>query len=201
MVKRSALIAISIMLVVSGCVIKDKVLMDIPIEEMDALEDEFIGRTAWTRAILIDLGPDAHIVQRDEKVKILDLDMHWNGAVKVERSDRHTIRHGLKLKRPVTKESFELEMRKLFWFEKPTYRYRMNLRKYGKKTAKAIFNHELFKGMRREAALESWGYPDEMNSNEVGGVLQEQWIYINPQNTKEKQYIVLLDGIVDSWEE
>ena len=140
-------------------------------------------------------------IDRDVKVEIVALDMHWNGAVTVEGPDRRRIRHGLGLERPLTKEAFEEKLNRLFWFKHPDYRYRMNLRKYGKKTAKAVYNHELFKGMKREAALESWGFPDEMNSNEVSGGLQEQWIYRDPRQTGKKRYIYIANGLVDNWEE
>jgi hypothetical protein len=148
----------------------------------------------------VDLGPDG-IIDRDVKVRIVSLDMHWSGAVTVEGPNRRRIRHGLDLERPLTKEAFEGQLNQLFWFKQPDYRYRMNLRKYGKKTAKAIYNHELFKGMKREAALESWGFPDEMNSNEVSGILQEQWIYRDPRQKGKKRYIYITNGLVDNWEE
>ncbi len=198
--KRSIILALVAVFVFGGCNVVNKVVKDIPLEDMDALEQEYTGKTAWTRALLIDLGPEG-IIDRDVKVTIVALDMHWNGAVTVEGPNRHRIRHGLDLERPLTREAFEEKLNRLFWFKKPDYRYRMNLRKYGKKTAKAIYNHELFKGMKREAALESWGFPDEMNSNEVSGVLQEQWIYRDPRQKGKKRYIYISNGLVDNWEE
>ncbi len=200
MVKRSILLALGLILVLQGCNVVDKVVKDIPIQEMDKLNSKYMGKTAWTRALLIDLGPGG-IIDRDIKVKIVGLDMHWKGAVTVEGPKRRRIRHGLNLERPATMEAFEMSMNRLFWFKKPEYRYRMNLRKYGKKMAKAIYNHEIFKGMKRAAALESWGYPEEMKSNELGGVLDEQWIYIDPTQKIRKRYLWLRDGLVDKWEE
>jgi hypothetical protein len=198
--KRSIILALVAVFAFGGCNVVNKVVKDIPLEDMDALEQEYTGKTAWTRALLIDLGPEG-IIDRDVQVKIVALDMHWNGAITVEAPNRRRIRHGLDLERPLTREAFEEQLNRLFWFKKPDYRYRMNLRKYGKKSAKAVFNHELFKGMKREAALESWGFPDEMNSNEVSGVLQEQWIYRDPRQTGKKRYIYISNGLVDNWEE
>jgi hypothetical protein len=198
--KRSIILALVAVFAFGGCNVVNKVVMDIPIEDMDSLEEEYAGRTAWTRALLVDLGPEG-IIDRDVKVRIVSLDMHWSGAVTVEGPNRRRIRHGLDLERPLTKEAFEGQLNQLFWFKQPDYRYRMNLRKYGKKTAKAIYNHELFKGMKREAALESWGFPDEMNSNEVSGILQEQWIYRDPRQKGKKRYIYITNGLVDNWEE
>jgi len=57
-----------------------------------------------------------------------------------------------------------------------------------------------FKGMKRGAALDSWGYPDEMKENEMGGVLNEQWIYFDPRLNK-KRYIWFIGGAVDKWAE
>ena len=198
--KRSIVLALVAFITLYGCAVKDKIVKDIPIEEMDQLNEEYMGKTAWTRSLLIDLGPEGFI-DRDVKVKIVGIELHWNGAVTVEGPDRRRLSQALELERPLTKAAFEEKMKRLFWFAHPDYRYRMNLRKYGKKTAKAIYNHELFKGMKRGAALESWGFSDEMNSNDVGGRLQEQWIYRDPRQKGKKRYIYITDGFVDSWEE
>lgn len=194
----SALIAA---LLLSGCGAVDTQIKDLPIEQMDELEETYIGRKAWTRALLVDIGGDNGVIDRDVEVEIVSLDMHWNGAVGVRGPNNKIVRHGLDLRRPMNKESFDEILNKLFWFREPDYRYRMNLRKYGKRTARAVRGNELFKGMEREAALESWGYPDEMKSNDIGGANQEQWIYVDPRQRNKKRYIVIVDGFVDSWEE
>ena len=200
MIKRYTLFMVAIILVFSGCRVVNNVMKDIPIEQMDVLEEEYVGRTAWTRALLVDLDKKDAIIDRDTAVEIIALDMHWNGAITVRDPGRRRITHGLDLKRPLSSEQFEEKLSQIFWFKKPTYRYRMDLRRYGKRTAKAIFNHELFKGMKSDAAIESWGFPDEMNENELGGVLNEQWIYIEPRQNK-KRYVWLIGGAVDKWEE
>ncbi len=200
MTKRYILLTFIILFVLSGCKVVNTVKKDIPIEQMDALEENYLGRKAWTRALLADLDHSDRIIDRDTKVEIVALDMHWNGAVTVRGPDRKKITHGLNIKRPLTSRKFEDKLNQIFWFKKPDYRYRMDLRTYGKRTAKAIFNHELFKGMKRDAALDSWGFPDEMKENELGGVLNEQWIYIDPRQNK-KRYVWLVDGVVDKWEE
>ena len=198
---RISALVLFIVLAVSGCSAVDKMVMkDIPIQETDKLLETYTGKTAWTRSLLIDLGPEG-IIDRDIKVKIIDLDLHWNGAVTVEGPGRRRIRHGFEIERPMTMQAVEEKLNRLFWFHNPEYRYRMNLRKYGKKTAKAIFDHQLFKGMKRDAALESWGFPDEMKSIDLGGKLQEQWIYRDVRQKTKKRYAYIIDGIVENWEE
>jgi hypothetical protein len=189
-----------IIFVFAGCNIVNKIVKDIPIQEMDKLKETYIGRDAYTRALLIDLRGQG-VVDRDAKVKIIDLDLHWNGSVTVEASNRHRITHNLEIERPLTMAAVEEKLNRLFWFTKPEYRYRMNLRKYGKKTSKAIYEHQLFKGMKREAALESWGYPDEMKSNELSGKLEEQWIYKDVRQKTKKRYVYVIEGLIDHWEE
>jgi hypothetical protein len=198
--KKLTFILLAMILAFSGCGVKERVIRDIPVEEEDALLDKYVGKRAWTRTLLIDLGPEG-IIDRDTEVKIVDLEFHWAGAVTVKAPNNRKVTHSLDLERPLTAEAVEQKLDRLFWFDKPEYRYRMNLRKYGKKTAKAIYQHELFKGMKREAALESWGYPDEMNSNEMGGALEEQWIYKDPRQQGKKRYLYIRDGLVVNWEE
>jgi len=200
MSKRFVYFVIGLSLVLSGCNVVEKVIKDIPVPQMDELKAKYEGRPAWTRSVLIDIGPEG-IIDRDTKVKIINLDLHWNGAVMVEGPKRRRITHGLNLKRPLTMEKVDKKMHELFWFKKPTYRYRMNLRKYGKRTAKAIFNHELFKGMKKEAALESWGFPDKINKVEIGEESQEQWIYNDIKNKNKKRYIFIVNGLVDHWQD
>ncbi|MDD4856805.1 MAG: hypothetical protein PHD74_01720 [Candidatus Krumholzibacteria bacterium] len=197
---RFSVLAVLILGVLAGCNVVNRVVKDIPIQERDKLGETYIGKEAWTRALLIDLRGQG-VVDRDAKVEIVDLDLHWNGSVTVQSPNRHRITHNLGLERPLTMAAVEEKLNKLFWFTKPEYRYRMNLRKYGKKTAKAVFEHQLFKGMQREAALESWGYPDEMKSNELSGRLEEQWIYKDIRQKNKKRYVYVTEGTVDHWEE
>ena len=201
MMKRSLLSLLVATMIFGGCTFYNKVIdKDLPIEQMDALSEEYTGRRAWTRSLLVDLGVEG-VIDRDVEVTIVDIDFHWSGAVTVQGPGRDKIRHGLDIERPITIEKFNARMNRLFWFEKPDKRYRMNLRKYGKRTAKAIYNHELFKDMSKDAALESWGYPDEMNEREISGSVQEQWIYKDPRQNNKKRYIYIVDGNVDRWEE
>ncbi len=188
-------------IVFSGCNLFNKVVTkDIPIQDQDKLEQEYANKTAWTRSLLIDIGPGG-VIDRDTQVKIITLDLHWTGSVIVEPPNHHRITHALNLERPLTVAAVNERMNKLFWFTKPEYRYRQNLRKYGKKTAKAIYEHQLFKGMNRDAALESWGYPDEMKSSDIGGQAQEQWIYKDTRRKDKKRYVYIVENNVSSWEE
>ncbi len=206
--KRYFSLALLLVLVFSGCKVVDTQKKDLALEDMDLLEDKYVGKKAWSRSLLVNIVKDTRVAQesitiidRDVEVKVIDLDMHWNGAVTVMGPDRKVVRHALNIERPVTLESYEEALKRVLWFKKPDYRYRMNLRKYGKKMAKAIANHELFKGMEMGAAIESWGYPDDRNKNEIGGVAQEQWIYKDPRDRTKKRFIYFKDLLVDSWDE
>jgi hypothetical protein len=199
--KRFALSSIIILLLVAGCGVYNKTVdKDIPIQDADALQEEFVGRTAWTRALLVDIKQTG-VIDRGTQIEIVELDLHWGTAVGVRGPNKRKYRHALNLDRPVSADDYRAAMEKLFWFDKPDKRYRMNLREYGKRTARAIRDNELFKGMPREAAIESWGWPDEMLSNDIGNVLSEQWIYKDPRQRTKKRYIWLIDGLVDKWEE
>jgi hypothetical protein len=200
MVTRYSILALLIVCIFAGCNVINKVVKDIPIEDMDKLDQTYVGREAWTRALLIDLGTEG-VIDRDTKVKLVFLDMHWTGSVTVKGPNKRNITHGLYLERPLTMVSVEEKLNKLFFFTEPEYRYRMNLRTYGKKTAKAIFDRQLFKGMKREAALDSWGYPDEMKSVDLSGKTQEQWIYKDVRQKTKKRYVYVVEGQVDTWEE
>ncbi len=198
--KRLILPALCILLLISACGAYKTIDKDIPLEESDELNEVYVGRIAWTRALIVDIKQTG-VVDRGTEVEIVELDLHWGTAVGVRGPNKRKYRHALELERPVTKEAFDVAMERLFWFDKPEKRYRMNLREYGKRTARAIRDNELFKGMNRDAAIESWGWPDEMLTNDIGGVVSEQWIYKDPRQRTKKKYVWLVDGSVDKWEE
>lgn len=187
-------------IVFSGCNIWNLVTRDMPIEDMDTLKDKYLGEEAWTKSYIVDTGQNG-VIEQDKKVKIVELDLHWSGALGVRGPDGRKYRHALNLERPLTKDKYEQAVHELLWFESPKKRYRDNLWKYGKEISGAILNHELMEGMSQEAALESWGPPAEKDSVNIGGSLQVQWKYIDPRNVKEKPYIVFVDGKVTEWQE
>ncbi len=196
--------ALAFMLVLSGCNAVNNVVntvkKDIPIEDIDLLKEEYIGKKAWTRSLIVDLGQNG-VLERGTEVTIIELGLHWNGSVGVKAPNKRKYRHAMNIPRPLTKEKYEEAMHRLFWFDNPDKRYRMYLRLYGKRTARAIRDRELFKGMKQDAALESWGYPDEMKTNDIGGSAVEQWTYVDPRKKTKKRYIYIVDGVVDDWQE
>jgi hypothetical protein len=198
--KRMLILFLVTAMMLGGCRAVNLIKKDMPIEDMDYLEEKYLGRTGWTKSYLVDMGQNG-VLEQDTKVEIVELDMHWNGAVGVKAPDNHKYRHALELERPVTREKFEDAINRLLWFQSPEKRYRENLWEYGKELAKAILNHELLKGMNKDAALESWGPPDKIERNEIGGVDQEQWIYRDPRDDTSKSYIVFEDGLVAEWSE
>lgn len=178
---------------------------DIALEDQDMLRAKYVGRTAWTRVVIEDLTeretpgePKKKVAQRDTKVEIYDLNFAYNGAVTVIDERRRKIVHGLEIERPLTVGKIEEKMNETFWFDDPTIRHVQYIRKWDKRTARAVRNHEVFIGMPREAALESWGYPDKINRNEIGGKNEEQWVY---KEQRKSRYVYIIDGKVTKWED
>jgi hypothetical protein len=177
---------------------KKVVVKDIPLEEQKYIKDTYIGRTAWSRGVIEDLGEGGSL-PRDSKVKIVDIGMQYNGSITVQTPNRKKkIVHGLELERPLTKEKIDDKMNHLFWFKDPTMRQVDYIRKWGKKTARAIMDHEVFVGMTAEAAIESWGFPVKTTVNEIAGKRTEQWVY--PAG-KKNNYIYIIDGKVSKWDD
>ena len=200
-VKGFSILLCCFMLVLAGCKAANLVKKDIPIQDMDYLEDKYKGRTAWTKTYLVDIGQNG-VIEQDRKVKIVELDMHWNGSLGVRGPDNRKYRHALELERPITKESYEKAINELLWFDKPTKRYRENLFKYGKEIAQAIFNHQLLEGMSQEAALDSWGPPDEIvKESQTTADNAVQWVYIDPRDKLNKSTIIFVNGKVSEWSE
>jgi len=188
-----------VLLVVLSCAkVKRQVSKDIPLDEQNSLLDYYKDRSAWTRIVLEDLGEGGSI-PRDTKIKIRDLDMHFTGSVSVETLKKNKrIVYGLDVDRPLSEDKIHEKMDDIFWFKDPTLRQVDYIRKWGKKTARAIVAHEVFVGMAAEAATESWGVPQKTNVNEVGGKKNEQWVY--PVGKRSK-YIYIIDGKVSKWED
>jgi hypothetical protein len=148
--------------------------------------------------VLEDIGEGGSI-PRDTKVTIVDVGMHYTGSVTVQTlKKRDRITHALEVERPLTPEKIHERLDELFWFKDPVLRHVDYIRKWGSKTARAIVNHEVFVGMTAEAALESWGVPASKNVNEIGGKVNEQWVY---PSGKRNKYIYVIDGKVSKWED
>jgi len=197
--KRLLMILPLVALALGACsTYKNVVVKDIPLEEQKLITDAYVGRAAWSRGVIEDLGEGGSL-PRDSKVTIVDIGMQYNGAVTVQTPNRKKkIVMGLELERPLTKEKIDDKMNHLFWFKDPTMRQVDYIRKWGKRTARAIMDHEVFVGMSAEAAIESWGYPDKTTINEIGGKRNEQWVY--PAG-KKSNYIYIIDGKVSKWED
>jgi len=174
------------------------VVKDIPLQEQEQVLDKYKDRHVWTRVTIHDMG-DGPSIPRDEEVKIADVAMHYKGSVTVQTLKRKDkIVQGLELARPLTPEKIDAKLADLFWFDDPTIRHVKFIRKYGKKTAQAIMDHQLFAGMSPDAAMASWGPPIQKQVNEQGGY--ERWIY--PTDTPKKtKALDLKDGKVLRWDE
>lgn len=178
--------------------VKNFVVKDLALEEQQALMDEYKDRYAWTRIVLEDVGEGGSIA-RDTKIKIVDIGMVYGGTITVETlKKRNKVRHDLDLESPLSRKSIDEKLTEIFWFEDPVLRQVAYIRKWGKKVARAIVDHEVFIGMPAEAAVESWGYPATTNVNEIGGKLNEQWVY---PSGKRNKYIYVTDGNITKWED
>jgi hypothetical protein len=192
---------LALVVAVSACSsVKNVVVKDIPLEEQQAVLKKYKDRIVWTRVVLQDLGEGGSI-SRDQKVRVIDVSMVYEGSVTVQTlQKKNKIRQGLNLERPLTPEKIDLAMDELFFYEDPVLRQVGYIRKYGKKTARAIMDHEVFVGMPADAALESWGTPAKVNKNVINDRVNEQWIYPAPKSNKNR-YIYLADGKVIRWDE
>lgn len=196
--KKLLLIVLVALIAVSCTQVKEQVQKDIAIEEEKAVLEQYRDRSAWTRLILEDLGEGGSI-QRDTKVKILDINMRFAGAVTIKSVEKpKKIVYGMEIERPLTVDKIHTRMDDLFWFKDPVLRQVDYIRKWGKRTAQAIRDHDVFVGMIAEAAEESWGVPAKKNINEVGGKKNEQWVY--PVGKRSK-YIYIIEGKVSKWED
>ncbi|MEJ2722350.1 MAG: hypothetical protein P8181_14615 [bacterium] len=186
--------------------INQVIMKDIPIEEQLALLEKYQGRHAWSRGLIQDITereeiqgePKKRVILRDTKVTIIDMNFAYNGAVTIEGPKGRRIDAGLNIERPLTVDKIEARLHELFWFKDPTLRHVEYIRKWGKKTAQSVVNHEVFVGMPADAARESWGLPDEIRVSEIGGGKEEQWVY---KEGKRNRYIYVLEGKVGRWEE
>ena len=195
---RKLILILPLVLAITACSgYKKVVVKDIPLEEQKDILDTYKDRSAWTRGALEDTG-EGETIPRDTKIQIYDIGMYYSGTVTVKTLKRkNTITHALELDRPLTKVKIDEKMATLFWFTDPTMRQVDYIRKWGKKTARAVVAHEVFVGMSAEAAVESWGYPVKKNISEIGGKKEEQWIY--PAAGNRNNYIYVSNNKVTKW--
>ncbi len=196
---RKLLLVLPVLLAVVACTkVRNVVVKDVAIEDQKAIMAQYDDKSAWTRGVLEDMGEGGSI-PRDTKVTIVDIGMHYTGSVTVQTlKKRNRIVHALEIERPLTPSKLHERLGDLFWFKDPTLRQVDYIRKWGKKAARAIVDHEVFIGMTAEAATESWGVPSKKNIHEIEGKVSEQWVY--PAG-KRSRYIYVLDGKVSKWDD
>ena len=186
--------------------VKSVVVKDVALEDQLALLDKYQGRHGWTRGAIEDLTeraasanePKKRVVPRDTKVTVIDINFAYNGAVTVDDPKGKRIVAALGCERPLTPEGIETRLGAIFWFDDPTIRHVDYIRKWGKKTALSVMNHEIFPSMPAEAARESWGIPDEVVVSEFGSEKEERWTYKEGKRIKK---IFVMGGVVGRFEE
>lgn len=211
--KRTLVVTAVAVLALTGCSklksvnqLYDKVVsMDIPLEEQQMLNEKYVGRNAWARLEIEDIKeqevpgePKKRVIPMDAKVQIIELNYSYNGAVIFLDSKNRKIAFGLGIETPLSVEKIENRLGEIVWFDDPTLRHVSYIRKWGKRAARAVMDHEVFIGMSAEAAMESWGIPSEIRSSEIGDKQEEQWVY---KEYKRTRYIYLLDGLVSKYDE
>jgi hypothetical protein len=199
--RKLAWIAVALVATAACSTVKKVVVKDVPLEEQEIILKEYKDRFVWTRSVIEDMGEGGSI-PRDEKVKIVDVGLVLNGSVTLETlKKKNRIVHGLEIERPLNKAKIDARLAELLFFEDPTIRHVGYIRKYGKKTATAIMDHELYAGMQAEAVVESWGPPARKQTSEgAGGAVTEQWAYPTP-NASRSRYVYLKNGKVEKWDE
>jgi hypothetical protein len=198
--RKLAWIVVALVATAACSKVKSVVVKDVPLEEQEVILKEYKDRYVWTRSVIQDMG-EGGSVPRDEKVKIVDLGLFMNGSVTIETlKKKNRIVRGLEIERPLNKAKIDEKLAELFFFEDPVIRHVGYIRKYGKKTARAIMDHELYAGMQAEAVLESWGPPARKVTSELSGVVNEQWAYPTATASRSR-YVYLSDGKVVKWDE
>jgi hypothetical protein len=180
--------------------VKKVVVKDIPLQEQEAVLAKYKDREVWTRVTIHDLG-DGGSVPRDERVTIVDVAMHYKGSVTIQTLKRkNRIVQGLEIERPLTPEKIDAKLADLFWFDDPTIRHVGFIREYGKKTAQSIMDHQLFRDMPADAAMDSWGPPVSKDVSDRDGKIFEKWVYPTDTPGKTKS-IYIENGKVVKWDE
>jgi len=199
--KKLVVLLFATVVAISACSsVKNVVVKDIPLQDQESVLARYKDRVVWTRVAINDLG-DGGSIPRDEAVTVVDVAMHYKGSVTVQTmKKKNRIVQGLEIERPLNPEKIDLRMAELFWFDDPTIRHVNFIRKYDKKTAQAIMDHQLVKGMTAEAAMDSWGPPVSREIKELENKVSEKWVY--PTDTPKKtKNLYIENGKVKNWDE
>lgn len=76
--------------------------------------------------------------------------------------------------------------------KQPADRWSMLINKYDTKTAGAIYEHKIWKGMTNDMVFDSWGKPLRVDRLIKGADVQERWIYTG-------SYLIFDDDMLVSW--
>ncbi|MDT8401431.1 MAG: hypothetical protein RQ743_07035 [Bacteroidales bacterium] len=76
--------------------------------------------------------------------------------------------------------------------QQPADRWTMLSGKYDAKTARAIYENKIWKGMTNDMVFDSWGKPLRVDRLIKGADIQERWIY-------PESYVIFDDDILIQW--
>lgn len=76
--------------------------------------------------------------------------------------------------------------------QQPADRWSMLINKYDNKTATAIYENKVWKGMTNDMVFDSWGKPLRVDRLIKGADVQERWIYT-------ESYLIFDDDILVEW--
>jgi hypothetical protein len=71
-------------------------------------------------------------------------------------------------------------------------RFEILVEKYGLESAKALYNHKIWKGISHNMVRDSWGKPLEIRRTINSSRVTEEWIY-------KKHKLVFIDDVLSQW--
>src|SRR5665647_39163 len=74
----------------------------------------------------------------------------------------------------------------------PEDRYAALVAKYGTDIGKRLYQNKVWKGVKSDMAIDSWGRPKQINRMYVDQSVDEEWIY-------SKKWLYFRDGILIEW--
>ncbi|MFQ5752270.1 MAG: hypothetical protein ACE5HI_09760 [bacterium] len=95
-------------------------------------------------------------------------------------------------------QDYEYAINRILAFHRYEEQLAIYENEYGEEFAEAIINHRVAIGMTKEAVLESWGKPDDINRTITENIVHDQWIYGEFPNAK---YVYLTNNKVTSLQE
>lgn len=124
----------------------------------------------------------AFLVQNTEEIKEFAYKIRYEAKVNAQAIKDSTLKEQFRQEQLALNEDFQEKLKEM-------------TEKYGAVNGKKVALRSVWISMTEEMLIDSWGYPSDINTTALAGLVKKQYVYPN------YQYVYVENGVVTAWQD